>query len=170
MTGPPAPTRGSAEPAGAAAAAKTRSATSPSGGADQAAAAGTGDRPATLRLAAVASGLEAAAAGLFAAILVVGAFRSERTLPLGPVLGLGAVFAAFAVPLAFAAVGLWRNSRRLRSFAVVVHALVALVGLTFFPGGWRYGLAFVLVGGGGLAALLARPTSRSLGEGRLPGT
>ena len=132
--------------------------------------AGTGTRPATLRLAAVATGVEALASGLLAGVVLGGAFRAGRTLPLGPVLGLGAVFALFAVALAFAAVGLWRNRRRPRAFAAVVHALVVLVGLGFFPGGWRYGVAFVLVGGGGLAVLFARPTSRSLGEGRLPGT
>lgn len=135
-------------------------------------AAATAARPLTLtlRLAAVASGVECVAAGSFAAVVLVGAFGSRRTLPLGPVLGLGAVFALFAAALAIAAVGLWRNNRRPRSFAVVMHGLVVLVGLGFFPAGWPYGLAFLVVGGGGLAALFARATSRSLGQGRLPGT
>lgn len=126
-------------------------------------------RPATLRLAALATGIEGAAAALFAVLVLVGAVRSGRTLPLGPVLGLGAVFLAFGAALSMAGIALWRNHRRARSFAAVMHGLVVLVGLGFFPAGWRFGLAFLVVGGGGLAALFARPTARSLGEGRLPG-
>ena len=130
---------------------------------------GTGTRPVTLRAAALASGVEAIASGLVAGVVLAGAFRGRRTLPLGPVLGVAALFLLFALALAFAAVGLWRNHRRPRAFAAVVHALVVLVGLSSLAGDWRYGVAFVLVGGGGLAALFARPTSRSLGQGRLPG-
>lgn len=130
----------------------------------------TGERPLTLRVAAVASGVESLAALLYAVLLALSAVRSGQQQSVVSVVGLVVVFAAFGAGLTVCAVGLWRARRRPRAPAAVVHALLVLIGVSVGTASVPFALAFLVVGGGGLATLFARPTSRALGSGRLPGS
>lgn len=120
-------------------------------------------------MSALVTGLEAVAALVYAVLLAISFVRSRRDLPVASALGLVAVFAVLGFGLAVSAVALWRGRRRPRAFAVVLHALVALIGLSTVAASPWFGSAFVVVGGAGLATLFANPTSRALGRGRLPG-
>ena len=107
---------------------------------------------------------------LYAALLAVSFVRTDQDISAVSALGLVAVFAVLGAGLAVCAVGLWRAHRRPRAFAAVVHALVVAVSFSIGGASLAFGLAFLVVGGGGLASLFARPTSRALGQGRLPGS
>lgn len=110
------------------------------------------------------------AALLYAALLGISFVRSDRDLSVVSAVGLVAVFVAFGAGLVLCAVGLWRARRRARAFAAVVHALVVLISFSVGAASIPFALVLFVVGGGGLATLFARPTSRALGRGRLPGS
>jgi len=119
---------------------------------------------------ALVTGLEAVAALAWSVLLAISFMRSHRDLSVPSALGLVAVFAVLGVGLAVSAAALWRGRRRPRAFAVVMHALVTLIGFSTVAASPWFGSAFVVAGGAGLATLFANPTSRALGRGRLPGS
>lgn len=106
----------------------------------------------------------------YAVLLAVSSVRSDQHVPVVSAVGLVGVFTGFGVGLALCAVWLWRARRRARALAAVVHALLVLISFSIGTASVPVALAFLVVGGGGLATLFARPTSRALGRSRLPGS
>lgn len=130
---------------------------------------GTGQRPPTLVLAALASAIEAVALLGYAVLIVVDGLRDRGAASLGDVTGLVAVTALVGFGVAVTALGLWRVRRRAVAVAAVAHALAVLVGLSFPAAGWSIRAPLVVIGAAGLAALFTPATREALGTGRLPG-
>lgn len=132
-------------------------------------AAGTGERPGPLAVAATLSALEALACAALAVAVAGTGVVGRRDADPSAAVALALVFAALAAALGFAARGLWRVRRRPRAFAAVLHALAVLIGVSSVRGSPVAGLVLAAVGLGGLVALFAPASSRALGTGRLPG-
>ncbi len=130
---------------------------------------GAARRPGSLTVAALASGVEGIGAFGYGVLILVADLRSGGPPSLTVGLALTAVFALIGAGLLVSAVALARGKRRPVAFATVMHAIVALLGLSSLRAALPVGAALVVLGGGGIAALFARSSRRALGTARLPG-